>query len=63
MTVGDFLKTYDDDAIDVSLHNSDSGLTVFANIDVIREDGNLWFIRDSDVKSWNTDGNRINIKY
>lgn len=64
MTVSEFLKVYNDDAINLVLHNGDSGLTVIANIEVIRNDGNLWFLRDADVKSWNIDGaDRIHIEY
>lgn len=63
MVVDDFIKAYDDDAIDVVLHNSYSGLTIIADIEVIRKDQNLWFLRDADVKSWNIDGCRIRIEY
>lgn len=63
MTVGDFIKAYTDDDIDVVLHNKESGLTIVGNIEVIRKDENLWFLKDADVESWNTDGNRIRIEY
>lgn len=63
MTISEFLKVYNDDAIDVVLCNQLSGLTIVADIDVIRKDQNLWFLRDADIKSWNIDGGRIRIEY
>lgn len=63
MTVSDFIKAYSDDDIDVVLCNELSGLTIVANIDVIRKDQDLWFLRDADVESWNIDGGRIRIEY
>lgn len=63
MIIDDFIKAYSDDDIDVVLHDKYSGLTIVGNIDVIRKDKNLWFFRDADVESWNTDSNRIRIEY
>ena len=63
MIIDDFIKAYSDDDTDVVLHNKDSGLTIVGNIEVIRADKNLWFLKDADIESWNIDGNRIRIEY
>ncbi len=59
----DFIKACSENDIDVVLHDKYSGLTIVGNIEVIKKDKNLWFLRDADVESWNTDGNRIRIEY
>lgn len=63
MTIDDFVKACSDDDIDVVLHDKYSGLTIVGNIEVIKKDKNLWFLRDADIGSWNIDGNRIRIEY
>lgn len=64
MTVGDFIKGYEVNNVAVVLHNGILELTVITNIETLKENTNLWFLRDADVKSWNIDGaDRIHIEY